>query len=649
MQETWYENSPFRPINETVVEQQWRDAIEKTLSGQRFEDELISTTLDQIEISPLYHQSTTPTPLNADQKNWHIAQSFCPKDWTSGELSTLNTEILDTLSGGVTAIELDASCDNLGKLDQLLTDVYPEMIQLSLAPSANNLNQAAVLEALWRSRSLPAETISGGFNIDPLAALALNGKINGTQAYYRQTLGELACHTHKHLPNVRSLCVDTSPYHNGGASEAQELGFALATGTEYLRDLTSAGLDINDAIGQITWRFALDSDFFLSIAKLRAARVLWLQVLSHCEAQTSEISFQLDSQSGKRSLSVRDPWVNILRVTSQAFAAMIGGASGFMAAAYDANLPEQSRLGQRIARNTQLMLLEESHIRAVADPLRGSGFIEQMTQQLSAKAWAVFQTIEQQGGMWASLQSGLISRLVAEKRETRQQALALGDTAIVGVTEYPDLDDQLPSENTDSIYKSSQPESSAGTTSTATPATQADKVTALLDGDTCRNWSHPIHNHSVTAPAVSQFRDAGVFESMVARSQQYERQTGAPPCVQLITLGNASDYTARLLYSRNFFAVAGINSETRSADDLTDLHLAGSRLIVLCSSNRQYATAGVETCKALSASSDSEIWLAGFAGKLEAQLQDNGMTQQIHTRCNKVELLNRALDILVEI
>lgn len=640
MQETWYENSPFRQVTDSDAEQQWREAVEKTLGGQPLDEALTSKTLDDITISPLYQQQNPTTALASSHAQWRIAQTFAPEPADNTGNGTLNTDILDALAGGVSSIELNQPGNTVEQLDLLLTGVFPEMIHLSLPPAADNLADAALLEGLWRQRGLPLDSIRGAFNADPLGSLALTGR--STDQHYAASLSDLAAHTQQHLPQVSSVCVDTSPYHNAGASEAQELGFALASATEYLRSLTAAGMEINAAASQMVFRYSLDSDFFLSVAKMRAARHLWQQVLTHCGVSGSA-TIALDAQSGIRCLSARDPWVNILRVTSQAFAAMVGGANSFNSAPYDINLEKQSNLGRRIARNTQLILTEESHIGAVSDPLRGSGFIEDLTQQLCHKAWAIFQDIESRNGMWDTLQTDYIVDAVGQTRDTRRQAVAQGRTAIIGVTEYPDTAEQAFS----SVAQGQQPSTaSQGNRNEAKLTTQTERVNALLNGSNRQNidTSH-LYNNAV-APALTAFRDAALFENMLTRCQRHTAENATAPTVLLVTLGNASDFTARTTYCRNFFAIAGVNTITIALDELSDQHVNNTPITVLCSSNKQYANTATDACKKISAYSDSEIWLAGKAGELEHQLMENGMTQQIHTQCDKAELLNRALELL---
>lgn len=671
MQNNWYEETPFPQSDIASSEQEWKTLVEKTLRGTSFDDALVSQTLDDIDINPLYPQSKTSPSLSAGTDNWRIRQSFA-----HGTVADVNTQILEELEGGVSAIELcfesdhlssdiDTSsgdqssnslrCQSLDDLQLLLTDVHPEMLHVSLKPGANNQLNAALFDSLWRKQGKDREKIRVAFNADPLGQTARSGSSDHNNGQYASSVIDLGNFALANYPNASSLCVDTSVYHNSGASEAQELGFALATGVDYLRVLTSAGMGTTDACKQMIFRYSLDSDFFLSVAKLRAARLLWSQVLVHCGIQSDQnsITMEVEAESGLRCLTQRDPWVNILRVTSQAFAALIGGASSFNSAPYDAALKDHSTLGRRIARNTQLILLEESQVQQVQDPLAGSGFIEAMTSELSSKAWSIFQGIEAQGGMWHALKNNHIQDLCTQSRTRREKSIALGRASIIGVSDYPDLEalknpvDASPQGAGTSVQQAQQNISGNVAQNRLTSNTTIKEMGAAIDsGATTIEFYNPPGPEKLTVEPLTLYRDAAVFESMLARSDHHYQHHKIRPTVFLFTLGNASDYTARTTFCRNFFAIAGIDATETNLDEIANFPSAELKLVVLCSSNKCYEASAASTMDTLATAGATTVWLAGKAAALEPLLLEKGLDEQLHTRCDRVSVLNKTLSLL---
>ncbi len=685
MQSTWHTDSPFRDANSPSsqqpeyqqyqhLEKQWRSLVEKTLNGAKLEDKLTSTTLDDIKIQAIYSQATASAQPHYTKKPWHIQQTYgtgnpfstSQPSLSQPSLSKINTQILQELDNGVSAIELamhnaenknGIHCHTVTEMEQLLAGVYPEMIHTSLLPAANNIAAAGLLESLWRSRNIPLDQVFAAYNADPLGALANTGRVDFSGANWSDQIVDLAQHTIEHLPNVTCLCVDTGTYHNAGASEAQELAFAIATGLSYLRALHNSGINIKDAAGQIIFRFSLDSDFFLSVAKLRAARQLWSQVLSHCHNSDDSIdtAMALQAQSGLRCISERDPYVNILRVTTQAFAAMTGGAQGFNSVAFDINCPQQTprdrKLGRKIARNTQLILLEESHLDQVQDPLSGSGFVEALTGNLCQKAWEIFQHIETRGGMQDALTSGYVQSIVTEKRNKREQDLANGKTSVIGVSEFANLQEP-PSQSNNHYNSTTNPADSDPNTAIPEPRKTlashnfADILHAIGEGADYRSVDAQLRTNKLTAPALIRFRDGAVFENMVARSASYQDTHGRPPQVMLVTLGSPHEYSSRTNFCANFFASAGIHTSVIAMEDINPAQADKPLLAVLCSSDKRYASDAAEACKTLASTPSTEVWLAGAAKDLESALSDNGLARQLHIKSNKVELLQDALTFL---
>ena len=310
--------------------------------------------------------------------------------------------------------------------------------------------------------------------------------------------------------------------HNAGGSEAQELAFCLAVAVAYLRALEASGIALADARAMIYFRLAADADQFLTIAKFRALRKLWARVQDACGLAPR--STFVAGETAWRMMTKRDPWVNMLRATIATFSAGLGGSDAVTVLPFTAPLGLPDRFARRMARNTQLVLLEESNLARVTDPAAGSGGFEDLTRQLCETAWSLFQDIERAGGIWAALEKGLVQTKVGETRAARQKAIATRKDALTGTSEFPNIH---------------------------------EAPVAVLD-------AKPVPSPAPTFPDVFEplpvIRLAEPFEALRDRSDAIVKKTGARPKVFLANLGTVADFSARAMFAKNFFEAGGIEA-----------------------------------------------------------------------------------------
>ncbi len=628
----WHQNSTFDPHSYN----DWRASVDELLRGADFDKTLVSNTLDDIRIQPLYQQMADAPFYGRGNSTWSIQQTY-----SHGNLQENNQQLLSDLSDGLTSIELALPAVNSGTgdsntlpcyavsdLEHLLTDVHPQMIEISQRPGPDNRLTGALLLAYYCQQKIAPADVHCALNIDPLGTQALHGQC-AKEAI--SELSQFALYCDKHFPNASSVCVDSSVYHNAGCSEAPELAFVLASTVEYLRALQS--LDTNLAFNQIRYRISLDSDFFLNVAKLRAARELIRQIQQNCGAENSTIV--IDATSSTRSLSTLDPSVNILRTSTQATAAMAGGANGFNCAPFD-ELTGSTPKARRLARNTQHILIEESGLTDINDPARGSGYVESLTADLCQAAWKLFQEIEASGGMHKSLEQGLIAGEIEVYRKARTSALATGRSAMIGVTEYPNLEEahERASATQADNHSTASGNDTAETQSVSIPAL----VGALSEGKSIAEFESR-GNFRVKSEPLNQFRDSHPFEQLRHKSQVHQKNRGTPPTVTLITIGSQKDYAARVAFCKNFFAVAGIDTKTTDhAGDLNNTNLA-----VLCSSDKKYLQEASLLCTSVKA---KNLWIAGNNQEVLTALEALNVSESIHLRCDKLTLLDKAFSML---
>jgi methylmalonyl-CoA mutase len=371
-------------------------------------------------------------------------------------------------------------------------------------------------------------------------------------------------------------------------------------------------MSLDAARGMIYFRLSADADQFLTMAKFRALRKLWARIEEACGVAPK--AAYVAAETAWRMMTRRDPNVNMLRITMAVAAAGLGGADSITALPHTAALGLPDAFARRIARNTQLILLEESNLAKVADPAAGSGAIEDITARMCVAAWSLFQEIEAAGGAWAALERGLIQGKVAAVRAQRQQAVARRKDALTGTSDFPDLHESQP--DVLDVAKIVAPKESAV---------------------------------AVTTEALPRIRLAEPFERLREASDRILAERGARPKVFLANLGRLSDFTARATFARNFFEAGGIEAVTNdgfgSRDEMVAAFKAsGARLACLCGSDEIYAKEAVAVAQALAGA--THLYLAGRPRELEAELKAAGVETFIYVGCDALATLSSAHAIL---
>lgn len=632
---SWHQNAQF----ETGSHEDWHQSAVQLLAGKDFKQTLASLTLDDIEVQPLYPQHKEAPFKGRDSSHWSTQQSYC-----RGNIDQINQQILSDLNGGVNAIELSLAtaensdgipCLNIESLEQLLFGVHADMIELSLNPGSENRTTGALLLAYFYRQKIAPADVKFALNIDPLKTQAQTGFCAGSAM---QSLEQFASYCSTQYPNATSICIDSSAYHNAGCTEAQELAYLLSTTVDYLRCIQS--LDVATAASQLKYRLALDNDFFINVAKLRAARVLINQIFQHCGAEQHNHTTTIETVIGVRALSTLDNSVNILRASTQVAAAMTGGANGINCLAYD-HLTGNSEKARRLARNTHHILIEESGLLNVNDPARGSGYVEEITNQLCDSAWELFQKIESAGGMHQALTTGLIASQVLQSCNERTQAMTQGKTRMVGVTEFPNPQESPKWEESVADQNCITTIASVKDNSTSTVSVTA-LVSALSNGESTTDYQHSTSNASDPLP---NYRDAAQFEALRLRTHQFNQANQINAEVTLLAMGNRRDYAARSGFCKTFFAIAGLKTSVIELQDDSDIEQVRSKcsnLTVLCSSDTKY----MENAEKIANLKNLEhLWIAGNNPDVLAALS-NSVTEQIHLSCDKLSVLKKALNIL---
>jgi len=595
----------------------WRKLVEAALKGSPF-SRLESRTYDGLTIAPLYepaHGARTVaghTPGTA----WMLMQRVDHPDAVVANAQARNdlengaTGLVLVFAGSVSAngYGLDASVPLARLLDGI--DLTAGIaIDLNLSPQTRHV--VGDLTDFIKSRGIAPAAVDLRTSINPIGGFAASGRSarnwNEMAADFAAMIGKIAGAGFRGPFAV----ADGRIIHNAGGSEAQELAFALASAVAYLRALETGGMALDAARDAIYFRLSADADQLFTMAKFRAARKLWTRVEAAC-GLAPRLAL-IAAETAWRMMTRRDADVNMLRSTIAVAAAGFGGADAITVLPHTAPLGLPDAFARRVARNTQLVLLEESNLARVADPAAGSGAIEALTQELCAAAWSNFQDIEKAGGAWAALQSGLVQNSVAAVRAERQKAVARGTDILTGTNAFPDIHEKAP------VVLDVPPQKSAA----KEPAT-------------------------VTAAPLPRIRLAQQFEALRERSDQILARTGARPKIFLATLGAPAEFNARVTFAKNFFEIGGIEAVSSPGPDFARVYeSAGTALACLCSSDKVYANEASTALAALHAAGAKHVYLAGRPGERETALRAAGAQSFIYEGCDVLATLTAAYDILL--
>ncbi|MEU4596425.1 methylmalonyl-CoA mutase family protein [Nocardia sp. NPDC023988] len=571
---------------------------------------LDETTYDGLTIAPLYTRrdelpeqplpGTFPFVRGGDatrdpQRGWFVG-AFAG----SADAASTNRAILTGLENGVSAVSLGVGAHGVPvtQIATALSGVLFELAPLSLVAGAE-VSAAAeqVFEVLDGYQLEDRSQIRVGLGAAPLTdAFAGHADLDVEQAV------ALARRAIARPEAVRAITVDGTAFHNAGAADAQELGASIAAGLAYLRALTGAGVDIADAFGQLEFRYAATDDQFATIVKFRAARRLWARVAQVCGAPAFGAAPQ-HAVTSSAMMTQRDPWVNLLRTTLAAFGAGVGGADSVTVQPFDSALPAgelgvSQSFSERMARNIQLLLLEESHLGHVQDPGAGSWYVESLTDELAAKAWEFMQEIEAAGGYPAALDTGLIAARVAETAAARAADIAHRKTAVTGVNEFPNLAEAPLSE-------------------------QARDQASLV-------------------------RYGAAFEALRNRSDAYLAVNGERPKALIVALGPVAEHNARTIFTANVLASGGIESVNPGPLAVEGIAAAatgsGARIAVLCGADKRYAEEAGAAVEALRGAGIETVLLAGPEKAVEQYSGTQRPDGFLSLRIDAVAVLSQLLE-----
>ena len=588
----------------------WEVAASAALKGKDLAD-LTTRTFDGIERMPLYTRQRNGTTRNEDDLPGGIA--FARGSRASGNVlgwevrqshfalrHDVNTHILSDLENGATAITLKGAPEEIGVLDSIVQGVHLDLAPVHLSPGSS-LEQAAALLGVCELRSNDPDLFCNNLGLDPLGRLARTGHSVLSLDQEVDRCVEMSARVASNYPHMTPISIDGSVWADAGASDSQELGAVLSAGVLWLRALLASGFSIDEVSNKMEITLTAGPDQFMTTAKIRAARVCWAQVMAACGGTPSKAPVAIHAQTLQAMMTKTDSWVNMLRTTAACFAAAVGGADAITVAPFDSVAGLSDDIGLRLARNTQLILQEETKLSSVIDPAGGSWYVEELTDQLARSSWTVFQDLESQGGLGSALLTGYWQEALTKTRSERLTAIANRSTPLTGTSEFPNLDEQK---------------------------LEREPVPEDLNMSEGEQRCEPL----------PQFRWSALFEQM----RDAANNPTDKPVLFLANLGDIATHTARSTFAMNLFEAGGIrvhnNDGFEDSVDCIEAFVASStRVACICSSDSTYSESAIQTAHDLRSAGAELVYLAGRPEVLpEAETTFDGF---IYLGCDVFEAL----------
>lgn len=612
----------------TAALAQWRKTVEAELKGVPFEKKLVTRTPEGTALQPLYTRldlagvpDLGATPGAAPFLRGTAASGAAGRTWEycqeipAATAADFNRALLGALMQGQNSVSLPAkfavdSATAAQALDKVAIDCVPVHLEAGAVAQPVASNYLAAVQA----RGIPKAKLTGSVTADPLGVWVQNGKLASPLAAQLDALAEWTSAAQASAPALRTIGVSTVAWSDAGATATQELAFALAAGVEYLRELARRDVAVATTAARMRFTFAVGPQFFSEIAKFRAFRLLWARVMVAFGAGAAAKDVVVHARTGTWNKTLHDVHVNMLRVTTEACSAALGGVDSLHVSPYDEVCGASDEISQRIARNVHTLLAEEFHFTDTSDPAGGSWYVEKLTDDFARRAWKLFQEIEALGGYAAALRAGMPQKLVNASAADKDDAISKRRAGLIGTNLFPNLREKPP------VVK--------------TPAAAA----AVTDG--CEEIA-----------IVKARRAAEGFEELRRAADGFAQRTGARPKVFVAKIGPVKQHKARADFTAGFFAVGGFEMAGKAAFETAEAAAqaavaSGAPIAVLCSTDETYPELVPAFGKALKAAKPEVAFvLAGLPADaaLTTAFREAGVDEFIHVRANVREVLAKFL------
>ncbi len=600
----------FPPISTT----EWKDKVIADLKGADFDKKLVWRTNEGFNVQPMYRAEDIVGLKTTDSlpgEYPYVRGTKCDNEWLIRQdifvenPQEANRKALDLLNKGITSLGFQIGRDQITpeSLASLLNGINAEKVELNFISCIKNASKIGEeLSSYFKKQGVDLQKVKGSIGFDPFKRILKHGRDFPKYA----DMAEQVINSVSELPGYRVLMADAFMLNNAGSYITQELGFALAWGNEWLSVLTDKGLSVDKVANRIKFNFGISSNYFMEMAKFRAARMLWAQIVSaykpNCDCASK---IEMHAQTSQFNMTIYDAHVNLLRSQTETMSAALAGVNSITVTPFDITYKQPDEFSERIARNQQLLLKEESHFNKIVDPAGGSYYIETLTASIAEEAWKLFLEVEDAGGFYAALRSGFVQNTVNAAAESRRTAIARRKEILLGTNQYPNIHE-----------------------------TALDKIVAET-GHSC--GCHHHEECTPEMPALHTVRGASDFEALRLATEK----SGKRPKVFMLTIGNLAMRLARSQFSGNFFGCAGYEIIDNLGFDTVQAGVeaaikAKADIVVLCSSDEEYATLAPEAYKLLEGKA---IFVVAGAPESMEDLKAQGITRFINVRSNVLETL----------
>ena len=597
----------------SVSTQEWMDKITVDLKGADYEKKLVWKTNEGFKVKPFYRQedlegikTTEGLPgqfpyvrgNKKDDNTWFIRQ-----DIQVNNPAEANAKALDILNKGIDSLGFTIKGDEVSEelVRVLLKDICCECVELNFSTCQRHTVQLAkILVGYFKEKGYNPEKIQGSVNFDPISKMLKKGKDLTSVIDSAKELVEVLAE----YPNFRCIAVNSLLLNNAGAYIYQELGYALAWGNEYLSKLTEAGVPADLAAKKIKFNFGISSNYFMEIAKFRAARMLWANIVNEYKpACKCACQMLAHAETSSFNLTLFDAHVNLLRTQTEAMSAAIAGINSITVTPFDKAYETPNDFSERIARNQQLLLKEEAHLNRIVDPAAGSYYIENLTVAIAKQARELFLQTEDEGGMLKAVLSESVQNAVNASNKARHEAVSKRKEILLGTNQYPNFNEL------------------------------AGEKTPVSSSCSCESKE----KEDTTFAKLNTDRAASEFEALRLQTEH----SGKRPKAFMLTIGNLAMRQARAQFSCNFLACAGYevidNLGFASVEEGVEAAMkAQADIVVICSSDDEYAEYAIPAFQAVNGRA---MFIVAGAPACMEDLKAAGIENFIHVRCNVLETL----------
>ncbi len=609
--------SEFPPVST----QEWEDKIHKDLKGADYDRKLIWKTGEGFNVKPYYRKEDLEKygvlnkfpeefPFERGTKiksnDWLIRQDIYVKD-----IRQANKKALDVLMKGVNSIGFvfnDNFKPTKDDLERVTENIFADAVEMNFVCQKNHSNVILYIDRLAKKYNRNLDRVYGSVNYDPIGDFVLKGRFQ-TSENDAFDIGKKLIESASDLPHYQVILINGQHFANSGASIVEQLAFSLAQGTNYLTQLTERGLSIDKVAPRLKFQFAVGGNYFMEIAKFRAARLLWAYIVKAYGPSRDEVSsMHIHTVTSDWNKTIYDEYVNLLRTSTESMSSVLGGTDSLTINPFNSVYEEATEFSERLARNQQLLLKEESYLDKVVDPGAGSYYIENLTNSLADQAWKLFLEVQENGGFLEAFKLGFIQKRIAETAQKRDIAIAFRKESVLGTNQYPNITEKIESEVDTKVF-------------------QAVDLT-LPDAE---------------IETLKPYRSSQAFELLRYTTDQYSK-TNRRPKVFMLTIGNLAMRRARAQFAANFFGCAGFeivdNIGFKTVEEaVSEFDKANADIAVLCSSDDEYAEYAPEFYNKLK--DKAIVVVAGYPKNLIEDLKSIGIEYFIHVKSNVLETLKQ--------